>query len=287
MKIVIKDSKTLKDSIDALKKKFKDADIDLTKEGIDSIANALLAKKEDISATSGFAGLRDLVKEVVGKFNTPKSNEILRKVDEFDRLYQRDPRPGQRNDYWMWEKLLKYVWNIILKASGNPSPDVKEQKEDSCSMKDEKKCKVIGENADSKEVVFEGTYEECEKYIEAAEKEDAEMYGEDNPDTFEYHIEDSEIKDEENDFLKLARLLGEAHDKIMEALDLAEDLENQDLVGSGLRYALEDLEADASDFDYMGESNPDEVLKEKWAAEGESEEYPDEDDSYDFDEDEN
>lgn len=228
MKIVIKDSKTLKDSIDALKKKFKDADIDLTKEGIDSIANALLAKKEDISATSGFAGLRDLVKEVVGKFNTPKSNEILRKVDEFDRLYQRDPRPGQRNDYWMWEKLLKYVWNIILKASGNPSPDIKEQKEDSCSM-----------------------------------------------------------KDEENDFLKLARLLGEAHDKIMEALDLAEDLENQDLVGSGLRYALEDLEADASDFDYMGESNPDEVLKEKWAAEGESEEYPDEDDSYDFEEDEN
>lgn len=228
MKIVIKDSKTLKDSIDALKKKFKDADIDLTKEGIDSIANALLAKKEDISATSGFADLRDLVKEVVGKFNTPKSNEILRKVDEFDRLYQRDPRPGQRNDYWMWEKLLKYVWNIILKASGNPSPDVKEQKEDSCSM-----------------------------------------------------------KDEENDFLKLARLLGEAHDKIMEALDLAEDLENQDLVGSGLRYALEDLEADASDFDYMGESNPDEVLKEKWAAEGESEEYPDEDESWDFEEDEN
>lgn len=228
MKIVIKDSKTLKDSIDALKKKFKDADIDLTKEGIDSIANALLAKKEDISATSGFAGLRDLVKEVVGKFNTPKSNEILRKVDEFDRLYQRDPRPGQRNDYWMWEKLLKYVWNIILKASGNPSPDVKEQKEDSCSM-----------------------------------------------------------KDEENDFLKLARLLGEAHDKIMEALDLAEDLENQDLVGSGLRYALEDLEADASDFDYMGESNPDEVLKEKWAAEEESEEYPDEDESWDFEEEDN
>ena len=284
MKIVIKDSKTLKDSIDALKKKFKDADIDLTKEGIDSIANALLAKKEDISATSGFAGLRDLVKEVVGKFNTPKSNEILRKVDEFDRLYQRDPRPGQRNDYWMWEKLLKYVWNIILKASGNPSPDVKEQKEDSCSMKDEKKCKVIGENADSREVVFEGTYEECEKYIEAAEKEDAEMYGEDNPDTFEYHIEDSKVKDEEGSLDKICRLLGEAHDKIMEALDLVEDLENEGMVNSALRYDLEDLEADASELDFTGEGDPKAALAEKYAEE-ESEEYPDEDESYDFGED--
>ena len=223
IKIKIKDSKTLKDSIDALKKKFKDAEIDLTKEGIDSIANALLAKKDDISATSGFAGLRDLVREVVGKFNTPKSNEILRKVDEFDRLYQRDPRPGQRNDYWMWEKLLKYVWNIILKASGNPSPDVKEQKEDSCSMKDEM-----------------------------------------------------------DEILELARLLGEAHDKLMEALDKCEELENEDKVGSSLRYAIEDVEADLSDLDFMGESDPKDALLQKYSPE--IEDLPDEEESWDFDE---
>ncbi len=68
------------------------------------------------------------------------------------------------------------------------------------------------------------------------------------------------IKDEEDPKLTICRLLGEAHDKIMEALDLVEDLENEDELPSSLRYDLEDLEASASEFDFMGESNPVDVL---------------------------
>ena len=152
MTFKIKDSKQLQDSIAALKKKILDANIDLTRPGIQSIANALIKRKDEIGNTTSFAPLRDLVKEIVGKFDTPKSREILIEVDKLDRLHKRDPRPRSRNDYWVWEKLLKYVWNIILKASGNPSPDVRPnvekeeieeelgymmKKHDSCPVKDE------------------------------------------------------------------------------------------------------------------------------------------------------
>ena len=57
---------------------------------------------------------------------------------------------------------------------------------------------VRGENADSSEIVFEGTREECEQYVERAEAEDAENYGADNPDTFEYSIELKEELTEDN-----------------------------------------------------------------------------------------
>lgn len=220
MKITIKDSKTLKDSIVKLQQKFKDAEIDLTKTGVQSIANALLEKKDKIGNTKSFAELRDIVKEVFEKYDSPKSREYLVQVDQYNRLYQRDPRPGSRNDYWLWERLLKYVWNIILKASGNPSPDAK-------TVKEEK------------------------------------------------------VEDDENDIQKLCRLLGEAHDKIMEAQDLASDLIGEGVFDSDLEYALDDLEADLSQFDYMGESNPARALMEAFSTS----EY-DLDDEYDEDEEE-
>ena len=117
MKFKIKDSKTLKDSITILKKKIMDADVDLTQKGVVSIANALLEKKDNINEANGFEELKEVVVPVIKKFDTPKGREILIKIDEFDRLYKRDPRKGSHNDFWLWEKLLKYVWNIILKAS--------------------------------------------------------------------------------------------------------------------------------------------------------------------------
>lgn len=220
MKITIKDSKTLKDSIVKLQQKFKDAEIDLTKTGVQSIANALLEKKDKIGNTKSFAELRDIVKEVFEKYDSPKSREYLVQVDQYNRLYQRDPRPGSRNDYWLWERLLKYVWNIILKASGNPSPDAKMVKEE-------------------------------------------------------------KVEDDENDIQKLCRLLGEAHDKIMEAQDIASDLIGEGVFDSDLEYALDDLEADLSQFDYMGESNPARALMEAFSTS----EY-DLDDEYDEDEEE-
>lgn len=207
MKIKIRDSKELMDSINELKKKIMDAEVDLTKPGIASIANALLEKKSDINAAKGFADLRDIMKDVVKEFDTPKAREILLKIDELDRLYQRAPQ-DKRNDYWCWEKLLKYCYNILLKASGNPSPDVKQD-----SVEDAK-----------------------------------------------------EVKDDMNDLSNLARLLGEAHDKIMEALDLAEGLESSEEISSELVYRLEDLEAAASELDFTGEADPVEVLLENYSG---------------------
>lgn len=223
VKIKIKDSKSLLDSINELKKKIMDAEPDLTREGVDSIANALLAIKDKVNETKGFAELRDLMIPVIKEFDTPKAKEYLIKIDEFNRLYNRDPRKGYRNDYWMWEKLMKLYYNIIMKAAGLGSPDVKPVKEDSCKVKDE----------------------------------------------------DSQV-------LKLCKLLGEAHDKIMEALDLVEDLENDGMLNSDLRYEIEDLEADASDLDFMGESDPESALATRFAAEEDSESYDGEAEDWDL-----
>lgn len=224
VKIKIKDSKSLLDSINELKKKIMDAEPDLTREGVDSIANALLAIKDKVNETKGFAELRDLMIPVIKEFDTPKAKEYLIKIDEFNRLYNRDPRKGYRNDYWMWEKLMKLYYNIIMKAAGLGSPDVKPVKEDSCKVKDE----------------------------------------------------DSQV-------LKLCKLLGEAHDKIMEALDLVEDLENDGMLNSDLRYEIEDLEADASDLDFMGESDPESALATRFAAEeDDSESYDGEAEDWDL-----
>lgn len=214
MKITIKDSKTLKDSIATTKKKINDLGIDLTQPGIDSIANALLEEKEAINNTTSFEDLRDIMKEAIKKFDTPKSREIKAKIEELNRLYQRDPKRGSRNDYWLWDKLLKYCYNILLKASNLGSPDVEEVKEELGYMM--------------------GKHDSC-------------------------------TKDEDEDpTLRLCKLLGEAHDKIMEAQDLAKDLIEANELGQDLEYALEDLEADLSEFDFMGEGDPAAGLREKF-----------------------
>lgn len=229
-RIKIKDAKSLKDSIEIWKKKIKDADFDLTRTGVVSIANSLMEKKEEIASTTKFADLRDIVKEQVGKFDTPKSREILAKVDELDRMYQRDPRPGSRNDYWVWDKLLRYVYNILLKASGSPSPDVKETKPE-----------------DSVEVEDNGSADE-------------------------------ELK-------QLIRLLGQAHNLVIEADELAGDLAGEGKIPDDLVYAIEDLEAETSELDFEGENDPLAALKDKFEFEIEEvdEDY-DLDEDYDIDE---
>jgi hypothetical protein len=217
-RIKIKDAKSLKDSIEIWKKKIRDADFDLTRTGVVSIANSLMEKKEEIASTTKFADLRDIVKEQVGKFDTPKSREILAKVDELDRMYQRDPRPGSRNDYWVWDKLLRYVYNILLKASGSPSPDVKETKSE-----------------DSVEVEDNGR-------------------------------DDEELK-------RLIRLLGQAHNFVIEADELAGDLAGEGKIPDDLVYAIEDLEAETSELDFEGENDPLAALKEKFEIEETDEDY--------------
>lgn len=69
-----------------------------------------------------------------------------------------------------------------------------------------------------------------------------------------------------NSILDILKLIGEAHDKIMDAQDLLNDLkeDNDDELLDALEYdVLDDLEASLSEFDFMGEDNPLEALKEK------------------------
>lgn len=142
-KILIRDTKTLDASIRILKKKIADVDFDLTRQGVKSIANALLAIKKKVDSAQGFAEMRDLIKGALKDFDTPKSREIKNKLLELDRLFARDPRQGGRNDKWLFDRLLQYYYQIILKASGNPSPDAKPSKkeeitpQDSCQAKDD------------------------------------------------------------------------------------------------------------------------------------------------------
>ena len=291
IRIKIKDTKTLKDSIDDLRKKIKDADFDLTQQGVGSIANALLEKKDEIASIGDFASLRELVKEVVGGFNTPKAKEILAKVDEFDRMYQRDPRKGGRNDLWMWEKLLKYVYNIILKASGNESPDV--------ALKREYAERKGNKAEDSKKIgdvlVYApynynetGDFWISEAGFKAADKLDAnDLFGDDkdkahkfasieeaNKFCEEHGIDDFELRDScgakvkdseyDDDLRELISALGEAHNKLIEAYDLASSLEREEVIKSELLYAIEDLEASASELDFEMEGDPVEELISKY-----------------------
>lgn len=294
MKIKIRDSKTLKDSIDSLKKKIKDAGFDLTQKGVTSIANSLLAVKPDIDSAEGFAALRDVVKKAVSQHDTPKARETLLEVDNIDRMYQRNPVPGSRNDLWCMEKLLKYVWNLLLKASGNESPDAmlkreykereKAKAEDSQKIGDvivyaEYKANVPGDFWIS-EGGFKGAGELDANDMFDADKskahrfpsiEEAKRFCE------EHGIEDFEVqdscqaKDEEDESVaqirELVRLLGEAHNLIIEANDLAGDLERDSLIDSSLLYEIEDLEAAASELDFEGEGDPVEALLEKYRGE--------------------
>lgn len=193
MKIEIRDSQTLLDSINILKKKIMD--FDLTKPGVKSIAAEFLKRKDKINETTSFVELKPIFDEVIAMFDTPKSKEMWIEGDKLDRIFKRNPKQGGHNDLFCWEKLLKYIYSIMLKAQDLGSPDVKSE--------------------DSKPV-----------------------------------------EDADDEVLHVARLLGEAHDKIIEAMDLVESLEEEETIGSELRYALEDVEAPLSELDFMGESDP-------------------------------
>ena len=82
----------------------------------------------------------------------------------------------------------------------------------------------------------------------------------------EMHDEkDSKCKDSKADIMKICVLLGEAHDKIMEAQDLVDDLAYDDELPSDAIYDLEDLEAALSEFDFMGEEQPADAFLEKYS----------------------
>lgn len=74
-------------------------------------------------------------------------------------------------------------------------------------------------------------------------------------------------KDDEDPKLTICKLLGEAYDKIMIALDLVKDLENENELPSSLRNDLEDLADSASEFDFMDKSNPVGVLMDIYPIE--------------------
>lgn len=75
------------------------------------------------------------------------------------------------------------------------------------------------------------------------------------------------IKDDEDPKLTICKLLGEAHDKIMIALDLVKDLENENELSSSLKADLEDLADSVSEFDFMDKSNPVGVLMDIYPIE--------------------
>lgn len=92
------------------------------------------------------------------------------------------------------------------------------------------------------------------------------------------------IKDDVDPMLILCRLLGEAHDKAMEALDLAKDLIEEGELPSNFEYELIDLNDELDEFDFMSENNPVDVFKEKF---GKKEEFDINDSDYDWDYEEN
>ena len=85
--------------------------------------------------------------------------------------------------------------------------------------------------------------------------------------------------------LILCRLLGEAHDKVMEALDLAKDLIEEGKLSSDFESELDNLNDDVSEFDFMGENNPVDAFKEKFSKE--EEEFDIDNSDYDWDYEEN
>ena len=94
----------------------------------------------------------------------------------------------------------------------------------------------------------------------------------------EFMTKDSKkmLKDAGDEIDELILLLGKAHDNIIEALDLAESLENEDKVASSLRYELEDREADLSDLDFNGEADARKAFLARFATESEEDEDFDE-----------
>lgn len=259
IKIKLNDSTTLKDSIESLKKKIMDAEVDLTRQGISSIANSLIEVKERINEARGFAELRDIVVPVIKKYDTPKSKEILMKIDEMNRMYQRQPIPGSHNDYWMWERLLKYVYNILLKASGNPSPDVKETKSEKT---EDAEAPFVTQKKDGTYVTAKGeTFPDKKSLLETYTTIDE---------------KDIKIEDEEDPIEHMAFLLGKVHDAIMEAQDYMSEVNETGKVSSDLEYALDDLEADASELDFMGEDHPGAALLRMFGTDVEEDEDLDE-----------
>ena len=70
----------------------------------------------------------------------------------------------------------------------------------------------------------------------------------------------------DEELLRVCRLLGEAHDKVMEAVDIVTDLDysDEDTDLDNLLEAIEDLDLYISEFDFMGEDNPVEELKNRF-----------------------
>ncbi len=70
----------------------------------------------------------------------------------------------------------------------------------------------------------------------------------------------------DEELLRVCRLLGEAHDKVMEAVDIVTDLDyfDEDADVDSLLEAIEDLDHYISEFDFMGEDNPVEELKNRF-----------------------
>lgn len=70
----------------------------------------------------------------------------------------------------------------------------------------------------------------------------------------------------DNTFLQILRLIGEAHDKIIEAQDLAESEDDEYRIDSGLDDALDNLETELSEWDFAGEDDPEGAFKETFGV---------------------
>ena len=78
------------------------------------------------------------------------------------------------------------------------------------------------------------------------------------------NLKESYSSDKEEDVLELARALGTAHDGLIEAQDLLDDLVGREIISSDLYDEIMDLESDVSKYDFMGEDDPVQVLLDKY-----------------------
>lgn len=268
----------LADAIKTNKQKVLDAleeHKDLISEKKTSVAYDLYKHKDDIANMSNYKPLRDLVVDILEKSSQPKAKEYLNKIKyEFDKKVERDPRPNGYNEQYWFNELWQFIYNIMLKAENLGSPDVKDDTDVSLDKAQEwvdYDMKHYGEIS--------------EKTNELVKKAGFEIIKDDHGDyeVIAHETHDAGCKDDENDMLRLCKLLGQAHDLVMEAQEIASDLVNTDELPDDVSYDLDDLEAAVSEFEFMGEDNPAKALKEKYGVEDEEEFDEDEDVEEEFD----
>lgn len=266
----------LQDAIKTNKQKVLDAleeHPDLISQKKASVAYDLFKHKDEIRNMTNYKPLRDLVVSILEKSTQPKAKEYLNKIKyEFDTKYNRDPRPNGYNEQYWFNELWQFIYNIMLKAENLGSPDAKVH--DDMNSVDEAQ-KWVDYDMKKYGHISEETNAALKKAGFHVVKDDHGDY-----EVIAGETHDASCKDED-ELLRFCKLMGEAHDKIMEAQDLLSDLINDGKLPDDVSWDLDDVEASVSEFEFMGEDDPVKALKIKYDVE-----VSEDEDDWDEDEDE-